>query len=49
MWKSIMRHRVQSTQNNQVGSMAQDGCDIICVNLSGRTDPTTVIDLAEKK
>lgn len=28
--------------------MVQDGCDIICVNLVDRTDPTTVIDLAEK-
>ena len=38
----------QTTQNNQVEAMAQDGCDIICVNLVDRTDPTTVIDLAEK-
>ena len=38
----------QATQNNQVEAMAQDGCDIICVNLVDRTDPTTVIDLAEK-
>lgn len=38
----------QATQNNQVEAMAQDGCDIICVNLVDRTDPTTVIDFAEK-
>jgi methyl-galactoside transport system substrate-binding protein len=38
----------QTTQNNQVESMVQDGCDIIWVNLVDRTDPTTVIDLAEK-
>lgn len=38
----------QTTQNNQVDAMIQDGCDIICVNLVDRTDPTTVIDLAEK-
>ena len=38
----------QATQNNQVEAMVQDGCDIICVNLVDRTDPTTVIDLAEK-
>lgn len=28
--------------------MVQDGCDIICVNLVDRTDPATIIDLAEK-
>ena len=38
----------QTTQNNQVETMILDGCDIICVNLVDRTDPTTVIDLAEK-
>ena len=26
----------QATQNNQVEAMAQDGCDIICVNLVDR-------------
>ena len=38
----------QATQNNQVETMVQDGCDIICVNLVDRTDPATIIDLAEK-
>lgn len=38
----------QQTQNNQVQAMIQDGCDIVCVNLVDRTDPTTVIDTAEK-
>ena len=38
----------QATQNGQVETMVQDGCDIICVNLVDRTDPTTIIDLAEK-
>lgn len=38
----------QATQNNQVETMILNGCDIICVNLVDRTDPTTVIDLAEK-
>lgn len=38
----------QFTQNSQVESMIEDGCDVICVNLMDRTDPTTVIDLAEK-
>lgn len=38
----------QQTQNNQVQAMIQDGCDIMCVNLVDRTDPTNVIDAAEK-
>ena len=38
----------QQTQNNQVQTMIQDGCDIMCVNLVDRTDPTNVIDAAEK-
>lgn len=38
----------QFTQNSQVESMIEDGCDVICVNLMDRTDPTMVIDLAEK-
>ena len=37
----------QTTQNGQVESMIGDGCDVICVNLVDRTDPTTIIDLAE--
>lgn len=38
----------QSTQNGQVETMISEGCDIICVNLVDRTDPTTIIDAAEK-
>ena len=38
----------QTTQNSQVEKMINDGCDVICVNLVDRTEPTTVIDLAEK-
>lgn len=38
----------QSTQNSQVETMIGDGCDVVCVNLVDRTDPTTIIDLAEK-
>ena len=38
----------QATQNNQVEAMIQDGCDIICVNLVDRTEPTTITDMAEK-
>ncbi|MCM1088211.1 MAG: galactose ABC transporter substrate-binding protein [Muribaculaceae bacterium] len=39
----------QLTQNGQVRDMLDDGCNVICVNLVDRTDPTTIIDLAEKK
>lgn len=38
----------QPTQNEQVGEMIEDGCDVICVNLVDRTEPTTIIDMAEK-
>lgn len=38
----------QTTQNSQVGEMLDDGCDVICVNLVDRTEPTTIIDMAEK-
>ena len=38
----------QTTQNEQVKEMIEDGCDVICVNLVDRTEPTTIIDLAEK-
>lgn len=39
----------QSTQNDQVREMLGDGCDVICVNLVDRTEPTTIIDMAEKE
>ncbi|MCD8189446.1 MAG: galactose ABC transporter substrate-binding protein [Clostridiales bacterium] len=38
----------QSTQDEQVEKMIGDGCDVICVNLVDRTEPTVIIDLAEK-
>ncbi len=38
----------QQTQNSQVKKMIEDGCDVICVNLVDRTDPTVVIDAARK-
>ena len=38
----------QQTQNSQVKKMIQDGCNVICVNLVDRTDPSTVIDAAKK-
>lgn len=39
----------QSTQNDQVKEMLSEGCDVICVNLVDRTEPTTIIDMAEKQ
>lgn len=38
----------QSSQNEQVEKMINDGCDVICVNLVDRTEPATIIDMAEK-
>ena len=38
----------QSTQNDQVKSLIERGCSVICVNLVDRTEPTTITDLAEK-
>lgn len=38
----------QSTQNEQVESMIEEDYDVICINLVDRTDPTTIIDAAEK-
>lgn len=38
----------QSAQNEQVEDMIQEGCNVICVNLVDRTDPATIIDLAER-
>ncbi len=38
----------QSTQNEQVENLISKGCDVVCVNLVDRTEPTTITDLAEK-
>ena len=38
----------QQTQNTQVKKMIEEGCDVICVNLVDRTDPSAVIDAARK-
>ena len=38
----------QTVQNDQVRSFIDWGCDVICVNLVDRTEPTTITDLAEK-
>lgn len=37
----------QLTQNEQVKSLIDKGCDVVCVNLVDRTEPTTITDLAE--
>ena len=38
----------QKNQNEIVEEMIDAGCDILCVNLVDRTDPTTVIKLARQ-
>lgn len=38
----------QTTQNEQVKSLIEKECDVICVNLVDRTEPTTITDMAEK-
>lgn len=38
----------QSTQNDQVEEMIEKNFDVICVNLVDRTDPSSIIDAAEK-
>ena len=38
----------QSTQNDQVRTLIEKECDVICVNLVDRTEPTTITDMAEK-
>lgn len=38
----------QSTQNEQVETMIEEGYNVICINLVDRTDPTSIIDAAEK-
>ena len=39
----------QATQNSSVEDMINNGCDVLCVNLVDRTDPTVIIDMAEQK
>ena len=38
----------QATQNEQVRTLIEKECDVICVNLVDRTEPTTITDMAEK-
>lgn len=39
----------QIIQNEQVEEMLDKGCDVLCVNLVDRTDPTMIIESARKK
>lgn len=36
----------QRIQNEQVESMINNGCDVVCVNLVDRTSPSAIIDMA---
>lgn len=38
----------QSTQNEQVRKLIKKGCDVVCVNLVDRTEPTVISELGEK-
>lgn len=38
----------QKTQNDQVKELIDGECDILCVNLADRTDPSDIIDMAKK-
>lgn len=39
----------QRTQNDQVKELIDGGCNVLCVNLVDRTDPSEIIDLAREK
>ena len=39
----------QRTQDDQVKELIDGGCNVLCVNLVDRTDPSEIIDLARKK
>lgn len=39
----------QRTQDDQVKEMIDAGCNVLCVNLVDRTDPSTIIDMAKEK
>lgn len=40
---------MQRSQDDQVKEMITAGCDVLCVNLVDRTDPSEIIDLAREK
>lgn len=39
---------LQKTQNDQVEEMIDEGCNVLCVNLVDRADPSEIIDLARE-
>ena len=39
----------QRTQNDQVRELLEEGCNVLCVNLVDRTDPSEIIDMAREK
>ena len=39
---------VQRTQDDQVEELIDSGCNVLCVNLVDRTDPSEIIDLARE-
>lgn len=39
----------QRTQNDQVKELIEEGCNVLCVNLVDRTDPSDIIDMAREK
>lgn len=39
----------QRTQNDQVKELLEEGCNVLCVNLVDRTDPSEIIDMAREK
>ncbi len=38
----------QRTQNDQIREMIEEGCNLLCVNLADRTDPSEIIDMARE-
>lgn len=40
---------LQRTQNDQVKELIDAGCNVLCVNLVDRADPSDIIDLAREK
>lgn len=40
---------VQRTQNDQVKELIDAGCNVLCVNLVDRADPSEIIDLARER
>lgn len=40
---------VQKNQNDQVEELIDEGCNVLCVNLVDRADPSEIIDLARER